>query len=119
MLPPVWPDPQVIAHLRLCRAAATVICPVWPTRPWWHLICPDGATLAPYIIDWVQLPPVPDMFTPGTRQKRAADGQAPRWPVLALRVDFTPATRPNPAAAKRRRLELRRDDPRRPPGGTC
>ena len=67
--------PSVFFHLRECAACATVICPHWPSRPWWHLICPDGTTLAPYIVDWAELPSRPDLFLPGhllaTRQASA------------------------------------------------
>lgn len=98
--PPFSLIPKVISHLRLCQAAATVICPWWPKRPWWHHICPDGTTFAPYITAWKELPPSCDLFL-------AAGGKPsskPHWRVFALRIDFTPrASRPEGEPPARRR----------------
>lgn len=102
--PPFVLIPKVIQHLRLCEAAATLICPAWYKQPWWHVICPDGATLAPYIVDWVELPSRPDLFRPGPYQANQAGVGNPKWRVLALRIDFTLGARPSAAQMKRRRL---------------
>lgn len=85
--PPFSLMPKVIAHLRLCQAVGTVICPWWPKRPWWHLVCPDGHTFAPYITDWVELPNQPDLFLAAGGQPSTA---SPHWRVFALRIDFRP-----------------------------
>lgn len=104
--PPFHLIPRVIEHLRLCAAAATVICPVWPSRPWWHYICPDGTRLADYVVDWVEQPRTAGLFRPGQGMANTSGVGVPKWRVLALRVDFTPGAAPRPAQRGRRQLEL-------------
>ena len=88
--PPFGLVGQVIVHLRRCRATATLVCPVWPKRPWWPLVCRDGL-FPDYVVDWVELTMSHDLFLPGaTLSHRRGIGNA-RWRVLALRIDFSTA----------------------------
>lgn len=100
--PPFALMPKVIEHLRLCQAAATIICPYWPKRPWWHLICPDGRTFAPYIIDYRELPSLPNTFLPGRGKANTEGIGFARWRVYALRVDFSSKPGSGPPAQRRR-----------------
>lgn len=101
--PPFSLIPKVIAHLRLCQAAATVICPWWPKRPWWHLICPDGHTFAPYIVDWVELPAHASTFLAAGGQPSHA---SPHWRIFALRMDFRSRSGRQAASPPQRRRRL-------------
>lgn len=98
--PPFSMIPKVISHLRLCQAAATVICPWWPKRPWWHHICPDGSTFAPYIVGWKELSSSPTLFLAAGGKP---SGAPPHWRIFALRVDFTPKSNRSVAGPPSRR----------------
>jgi hypothetical protein len=79
---------KVILHARRCRATATLICPVWPKRPWWHLVCLEGR-FRTYVTAWAELPMRADLFLPGPKHGNQRAVGAPHWRVLALRLDFT------------------------------
>lgn len=87
--PPFGAIGAVIRHARRCGAAATLVCPCWPSRPWWNLICPDGQRFAPYITDARALWRAPDLFIPGPSRREAPGAQPPGRRVLALRLDFS------------------------------
>ena len=86
--PPFSQMGRVVRHLRRCRAQATLICPWWPKRPWWHLICPDGRIFAHFVRDWRLLPARPDLVLPGPKHGNHRPVGGPAWEVYALRVDF-------------------------------
>lgn len=104
--PPFALIPRVIQHLRLCQAAATVICPFWPKRPWWHMVCPDGKNFASFVVDFIEL----DQSRRDLFSRPGSEGGvgSPHWRVFALRVDFTPKTVGERPANARRRYTWRR-----------
>ena len=85
--PPFGLIGQVIRHLRRCKAIATLICPYWPQRPWWPILCPDG-DFAEFIVDFRELPRSRDLFLPGPKHASQEAVGSPNWRVYALRLDF-------------------------------
>lgn len=89
--PPFGLIGQVLQHLRACGAKATLICPRWPKRPWWHLLCPDGQNFADFVVAWRELPRVADLFLPGPKFANKKGVGCPNWRVFALRIDCSKA----------------------------
>ena len=86
--PPPNIIPRVIRHMRNCCAAGTMVVPLWRSAPFWPIICPDGVSFAPFVVDWVVLPSVVDLCLPGV-QRKSVFGTGPLpFPMLALRIMF-------------------------------
>lgn len=67
---------RVLLWAMRCRACLTLVVPVWPSRVWWPLL----ELLA---VDAVAIPTTTLTFL----QKGHLPRDAPRWRVLAVRVD--------------------------------
>jgi len=73
---------DLAAKLRQSGAAATVVVPHWPRKPWFHL-------LSEMAIDSVDMPPSRDLFSP--HQQLGHGGVGPSaWSVVAFRVPLRP-----------------------------
>lgn len=87
--PPFGQIGRVLLHMSYCGAVGTLICPVWPKRPWWPLLCPAPNQWAPFVVDVIELPQCKDLFLPGPKHgNHRAVGQC-HWKVVALRLDFS------------------------------
>ena len=78
---------RIMRKLRVETARAVVVLPVWPRRPWWTHVAPDGAHWAPYILDVYTFPEGDTLFI--------SDPDAPSAPprnkrTVAVLVDFRP-----------------------------
>jgi hypothetical protein len=81
----------VFRRLMACKAAAIVVAPFWPSRPWWPVLVPDGQHWHPNIVDVVEIPEARftrDVFLPGATANEVAL-LAPRFRTFLLMVDFT------------------------------
>jgi hypothetical protein len=41
---------EVLIHMRHCKARGCLIIPWWPSRPWFHLLFPDGVNKGPNVL---------------------------------------------------------------------
>ena len=83
-------------------AVATILVPLWQSATWWLLIAPDAIHLSEFVVDWMWLPRTrQDLFLGGCAPGRAV--YPPDWPVMALRVDFSPGRRIRCPLSKRQR----------------
>jgi hypothetical protein len=87
--PPFGLIGRVLRKLRSDRATASVVIPVWPSRPWWHLVAPDGRHLTDQVVDWLDIPRSPDTFLPGRFSGNSQARGRPSWRVIVIRVDFS------------------------------
>ena len=60
--PPFSLLPRALAKLIADGARAAVLVPLWPSRPWWPLLAPDGLHWGPLIRGVVRLPTASDLF---------------------------------------------------------
>lgn len=88
---------RVIRKLRADQAVASVVVPLWPGRPWWPLVAPDGIHWADFVTDAVPLPRARDLFLPGEASGNQVARNAPNWEVAVIRVDFRPGAARRPA----------------------
>ncbi len=70
------------------KAVATLVVPVWKSRPWWPLLQPTAGQWAPFVSDNRTLPTSYDTFCPGQSQGNERGTGCPRWQCIALRIDF-------------------------------
>ena len=54
---------KVIVHMHRCQARGTSVIPCWRSSFFWTSICPDGATFAGFVHEWV---PIPELKWPCT-----------------------------------------------------
>ena len=87
--PPFGLIGRVITKLRSDRAVASVVLPLWPSRPWWHLVAADGQHLAYYVTDWVHLDRSRDVFLPGRFSGNQEPRGRPSWRIIVARFDFS------------------------------
>jgi hypothetical protein len=69
---------DLVAKLRQSGAAATIIAPYWPKKPWF-------AHLEEMSSETVVMPPSKDLFSPQQRQGRGGVGPS-AWSVVAFRL---------------------------------
>lgn len=93
--PPFCQIGRVLRLMREQRCAGTLIAPLWCKQFWWHMLCPDGVHLAPFVVDWVEFGrgQRQDLFLPGFAGGNQMAVGPPAYRVLAIRVDCTPAAR--------------------------
>jgi hypothetical protein len=81
---------RVWRKLRGDGTVATVLVPLWRSSTWWGLLAPDGVHFSEEVVDWVWLPRGEhSLFVPGSGPG-GKDVVPPDWPVMAVRVDFSP-----------------------------
>ncbi len=73
---------DLVAKLRQSGAAATVIVPFWPKKPWF-------VHLAEMSSESVDMPPSRDLFSPQKQPGRVGVGPS-SWSVVAFRVPLRP-----------------------------
>ena len=86
--PPLALVPRVIRHAQVCGAEGTLIVPLWPSAPFWPLVCPREDHFAPFVVGWMDLPLTDSLFLPGPSGCALFNGQVPNTRVLALRCRF-------------------------------
>jgi ribonuclease HI len=79
--------PRVLTKLYEDRAAAVVLVPIWPSRPWWPLLCPDGAHWDAAVRDYMYLPPAADIFV-APRQGLTGSTPPTSRHLVALLLDY-------------------------------
>lgn len=78
---------QLVQHLRLSGAAATVVAPYWTAQPWF-------GPLLDLASEYRVLEPARDIFRPGHLGSTRAIGP-PRWRVLVCRIPLRPPGTPS------------------------
>ena len=84
--PPFSLVEQVLRHIRMCEAEATIIVPCWEHAAWWPLIR-QGASWAPCVVGSWYLPSEGDVFVPAHGEAMMGNQQH-NFDVVALRVSF-------------------------------
>ena len=54
--PPPCLVARTIGHAEVCKAWGTLIVPAWQSAHYWPLLCPDGVSFSPFVVDMVSLP---------------------------------------------------------------
>ena len=88
LCPPIGLIARVIRHAQACKAVGTLIVPVWPSAPFWPLLCPYGTYYAGFVRDIRQLPRVESLFLPGRSGACLFKDHIPNTQILALRCEF-------------------------------
>ena len=88
LCPPIALVPRAIRHAQVCHAICTLIVPVWPSAPFWPLLCPEEAQFAGFVTAFQELPLTNQLFLPGLSGSVLFGGSVPNTPVYALRCAF-------------------------------
>lgn len=88
--PPFSLMPKVLEHARWCSASMCLICPLWPSALWWHMLLADSAPFffAPFVHGCIMLGKSQDLYVRGLGATNTV-WQSPNWQTLALLVDFS------------------------------
>ena len=90
LCPPIGLLPRVIPHAQSCRAKGSMVVPMWPSAPFWPLLCPHGSAIfAAFVKDCKELPQVASLFIPGLSGAVLFNGQIPNTKVLDLHCDLS------------------------------
>ena len=88
--PPISLIPRVIRHAQACGAKGSIVVPLWPSAPFWPMLCPfKTGCFATFVREVRELPQVDSLFLPGLSGAVLFNGEVPNTPVLALRCDFS------------------------------
>ena len=88
--PPIALIPRVIRHAQVCEAKGTLIVPLWPSAPFWPLLCPSNTgCFAPFVKELRELPQTNTLLLTGLSGASLFNGDVPNTKVLALRCDFS------------------------------
>ena len=87
--PPIYLVPRLLRHARQCATVGTLVVPVWPSAPFWPILCPRRDSLAGYVRAWCDLPLYEGLFVSTRSGAVLFKGEVPNTRVLALRVDFS------------------------------
>ena len=88
--PPISLIPRVIRHAQACGAKGSIVVPLWPSAPFWPMLCPfKTGCFATFVRDVRELPQVDSLFLPGLSGAVLFNGEVPNTQVLALRCDFS------------------------------
>ena len=87
LCPPISLIPRVLLHMKNCHACGTLVVPLWPSSPFWPMICSDGWHLNDFILAWMDLPTSKEAFTAGSCGSLFGNEDL-HFRMLALRVRF-------------------------------
>ena len=88
--PPISLIPRVIRHAQACGAKGSIVVPLWPSAPFWPMLCPfKTGYFATFVREVRELPQVDSLFLPGLSGAVLFNGEVPNTQVLALRCDFS------------------------------
>ena len=88
LCPPTYLTVRVVNHLKICRAAGTLIVPLWRSAHFWTIICDDGLHFSNFVHDWCVLPHIPNLFIRGKAKNSIFGNGQLKFIMLALRIDF-------------------------------
>ena len=87
--PPIGLIPRVIRHAQACEAQGTMILPVWPSAPFWPLICPyNTGAFALFVREVRELSQVDFLFLPGLSGAVLFNGELPNFKSLSCMLRF-------------------------------
>lgn len=89
--PPPFLVPRVLKHMRSCLARGTLVIPLWRSAPFWPLVTSDGLHLAPFVVDWLDLPSGKSTFCAGRHSSGVFGREDLNFRILALRINFRSA----------------------------
>ena len=89
LCPPTYLTVRVVNHLKVCRAAGTLIVPLWRLAHFWPIICDDGVHFSNFVHDWYVLPHIPNLFIRGKAKNCIFGNGQLKFIILALRIDFS------------------------------
>ena len=89
LCPPTYLTVRVVNHLKACRAAGTLIVPLWRSAHFWPIICDDGVHFSNFVHDWYVLPHIPNLFIRGKAKNCIFGNGQLKFIMLALRIDFS------------------------------
>ena len=91
--PPIALIPRVIRHAQACKAKGTLVAPLWPSAPFWPLLCPSNTGyFAHFVREVRELPQTEMLILPGLSGASMFNGRVPNTKVLALRCEFSSAS---------------------------
>lgn len=88
--PPFGLISKVIQHAQWCSASMCLVCPLWPSAVWWHLLLSEASPVffAPFVYGCRLLCKSNDLYIQGLGVSRKSR-RSPNWHTLALYVDFS------------------------------
>jgi len=87
--PPLTLIARVVGKLRDDHTRGTLVAPRWTSAAWWPALYPRGEHGPGPVIDRVTIPAGRRTFIAGEDAAELGHDEAPRWTMLALRVDFS------------------------------
>jgi hypothetical protein len=90
--PPFAMLDRVLQYASLSLASLCLICPFWPAAAWWRRVCGENSLFAPCVHAVTVLPDRPDLCQARVGGHGMSRNVRPRWPLLALRLDFARPT---------------------------
>jgi hypothetical protein len=88
LCPPTYLTVRVVNHLKICKAAGTLIVPLWRSAHFWTIICNDGVHFSNFVYDWCILPHIPNLFIRGKAKNCIFGNGQLKFIMLALRINF-------------------------------
>lgn len=92
--PPFSLIPHLLGVLRKFKAAASIVVPFWPSRPWWPCLLAGPKVFADFVVGCVTVPCSRDTFRPGPSMGNAQGVGNPNWKIMVLRVCFADSPQP-------------------------
>lgn len=89
LCPPTYLTVRVVNHLKICKAAGTLIVPLWRSAHFWTIICNDGVHFSNFVHDWCILPHIPNLFIRGKAKNCIFGNGQLKFIMLALRINFS------------------------------
>ena len=89
ILPSVSQISRVITHMRACKAAGTLVIPIWKSSYFWVLLCDDGKHWNEFVHDWVILPKYTHLFIRDNAKNHVFDSKDLSFTVIALRLNLS------------------------------
>ena len=82
--PPIGLIPRVIRHAQACRAKGSIVVPLWPSAPFWPMLCPfRTGCLATFVRKVRESPQVDSLFLPGWSGAVLSNGLGGSGPAVA------------------------------------
>jgi ribonuclease HI len=82
---------DLLEVLRKFQAEASIVVPMWPSRPWWPMLLASPTHFRSFVRGCWLLPDSVELFRPGPSLDYSQALGKPGWRVMILRVSFRPA----------------------------
>ena len=87
LVPPIYLIGQVLRHVRVCKAKASLVVPCWPSAPFWPLLFSEHSSFSSMVSQRISFPNSSDIYVQGRNRFSVFGSDKFKSDVICVRLD--------------------------------